>query len=95
MVLGHWGEHLISWADRADLLSGPSLQRRVIDYITGNLYVTAGGVMSHRMLAAAVDVLSGEPAASSPKHLCRTLTSTAWPTETPNDGSTSTPLTPR
>ena len=59
IILGHWGEMLVPFADRADLLStaAPHLQRRVLDYITGNLAVTAGGLYSHRMLTAAVDVL--------------------------------------
>jgi predicted TIM-barrel fold metal-dependent hydrolase len=59
IILGHWGEMLVPFADRADLLStaAPHLQRRVLDYITGNLAVTAGGLYSHRMLSAAVDVL--------------------------------------
>lgn len=59
LILGRWGELLVPFADRADLLSegNTTLQRRVIDYITQNLNVTAGGVLSHRMLAAAVDVL--------------------------------------
>lgn len=59
IVLGHWGEMLVPFADRADLLSTAAthLQRRVLDYITGNLSVTAGGLYSHRMLTAAVDVL--------------------------------------
>ena len=59
VILGHWGEMLVPFADRADLLSAasPHLQRHVLDYITGNLNVTAGGVYSHRMLAQAMDVL--------------------------------------
>ncbi|MGQ4512936.1 amidohydrolase family protein [Streptomyces sp. DW26H14] len=59
IILGHWGEMLVPFADRADLLSTAAthLQRRVLDYITGNLSVTAGGLYSHRMLTAAVDVL--------------------------------------
>lgn len=59
LILGRWGELLVPFADRADLLSegNTRLQRRVIDYITQNLNVTAGGVLSHRMLRAAVDVL--------------------------------------
>ncbi|MBO3682520.1 amidohydrolase family protein [Streptomyces sp. NEAU-YJ-81] len=59
IILGRWGEMLVPFADRADLLSEENLtlQRRVIDYITGNVHVTAGGVLSHRMLAAAIDVL--------------------------------------
>jgi predicted TIM-barrel fold metal-dependent hydrolase len=59
VVLGRWGELLVPFADRVDLLSegNLTLQRRVIDYITGNIHVTAGGVLSHRMLTAAIDVL--------------------------------------
>jgi predicted TIM-barrel fold metal-dependent hydrolase len=59
IVLGRWGEMLVSFADRADLLSEGNvrLERRVIDYIIGNLNVTPGGVLSHRMLTAALDVL--------------------------------------
>lgn len=59
IILGRWGELLVPFADRADLLSegNPTLQRRVIEYITDNIHVTAGGVLSHRMLTAAIDVL--------------------------------------
>lgn len=59
VVLGRWGELLVPFADRADLLSegNLTLQRRVIEYITGNIHVTAGGVLSHRMLTTAIDVL--------------------------------------
>jgi hypothetical protein len=59
VILGHWGEMLVPFADRADLLSeaSPHLERRVLDYITANLNVTAGGVYSHHMLAQAVAVL--------------------------------------
>lgn len=49
---------LVLFADRADVLSSAHLDRRVLEYITGNLSVTAGGVYSHRMLTAAVDVLA-------------------------------------
>ena len=59
IILGHWGEMLVPFGDRADLLSvaNPQLERRVVDYITGNLHVTAGGILSHRMLTQALDVL--------------------------------------
>ncbi|WP_033294543.1 amidohydrolase family protein [Amycolatopsis jejuensis] len=59
LILGRWGEMLVPFADRADLLSEDNvrLERRVLDYLTGNLNVTAGGVLSHRMLTAAMDVL--------------------------------------
>lgn len=59
IVLGRWGELLVLFVDRADLLSedNPHLQRRVADYVAANVHVTAGGVLSHRMLAAAVAVV--------------------------------------
>ncbi|MEC3981014.1 amidohydrolase family protein [Amycolatopsis sp. H20-H5] len=59
VILGHWGETLVPFADRADLLSAanPQLQRSILDYITANLSVTAGGIFSHRMLRQAMDVL--------------------------------------
>ena len=59
LVLGHWGELLVPFADRVDLLSEVNLplQRRVIDYLQQNVYVTAGGIYSHRMLEQAVDVV--------------------------------------
>jgi predicted TIM-barrel fold metal-dependent hydrolase len=59
LILGHWGELLVAFADRADLLSAANsgLERRILDYLTGNLNVTAGGVYSHRMLTQALDVL--------------------------------------
>lgn len=57
-ILGHMGEMLISFADRSDALSKTtSLERSVLDYITGNFYATPGGVFSHRMLRANMDVL--------------------------------------
>jgi predicted TIM-barrel fold metal-dependent hydrolase len=59
IILGHWGEMLVSFADRADALSSTSthLDRPVLDYITGNVYVTAGGVFSHRMMRQTLDLL--------------------------------------
>jgi uncharacterized protein len=59
IILGHWGEMLVSFADRADALTTTSkhLHRPVLDYITGNVYVTAGGVFSHRMMRQALELM--------------------------------------
>jgi hypothetical protein len=59
VILGHWGEMLVPFADRADLLSAANthLERRILDYITANVNVTAGGIFSHRTLNQALDVL--------------------------------------
>jgi predicted TIM-barrel fold metal-dependent hydrolase len=58
LILGHMGEMLISFADRADALTKTThLERSVLEYITGNIYATPGGVFSHRMLRQNLDVL--------------------------------------
>jgi predicted TIM-barrel fold metal-dependent hydrolase len=62
LILGRWGEMLVSFADRADILSSaaPHLDRRIMEYLTSNINVQAGGVMSHRMLQGAVSVLGAD-----------------------------------
>lgn len=58
LILGHMGEMLVSFADRADALTKTThLQRSVLDCITGNIYATPGGVFSHRMLRQVLDIL--------------------------------------
>ncbi len=57
LVLGHWGEMLLFWMDRADSLSGIAkhLERRVSDYITTNIYITSSGMLQERLLRHALD----------------------------------------
>jgi predicted TIM-barrel fold metal-dependent hydrolase len=58
IILGHSGEMFVSFADRADALTKTThLERRVLDYITGNIYATHGRVFSHRMMRQILDVL--------------------------------------
>lgn len=58
MILGHMGEMLISFADRADAMTKTTqLDRSIMECITGNVYATPGGVFSHRMLRQVLDVL--------------------------------------
>ena len=58
LILGHMGEMLVAFADRADVLTRTArLDRSVLDCITGNIYATPGGVLSHRMLRQVLDVL--------------------------------------
>lgn len=58
LILGHMGEMLIAFADRADALTKTTgFDRSVLDCITGNFYATPGGVFSHRMLRQNLDVL--------------------------------------
>lgn len=59
MVLGHWGEMLLFWLDRADSLSRiAGLQRSVSDYIRTNFYITSSGMLNPALLRHALSVTS-------------------------------------
>ena len=58
LVLGHWGEVVLFYLDRIDLLSKPAkLGRPVSEYFKTNVSVTPSGVFSHRYLRWAGEVL--------------------------------------
>src|SRR6202453_4530021 len=60
LVLGHWGEMLLFWMDRADSLSGVArhLERRVSDYIHTNIHITSSGMLQQRLLRHTLDFTS-------------------------------------
>ena len=62
LVLGHWGEMLLFWMDRADSLSGIAqhLERRVADYIKTNIYITSSGMLQERLLRHTLDYTSAD-----------------------------------
>lgn len=62
LVLGHWGEMLLFWMDRADSLSGIAthLERRVSDYIKTNIHVTSSGMLQERLLRHSLDFTSAD-----------------------------------
>jgi uncharacterized protein len=62
LILGHWGEMLLFWMDRADSLSGIAkhLQRRVSDYITTNIHITSSGMLQDRLLRHTLDFTSAD-----------------------------------
>jgi predicted TIM-barrel fold metal-dependent hydrolase len=76
LVLGHWGEMLLFWMDRADSLSGVAkhLERRVSDYITANIHVTSSGMLQERLLRHTLDFTSAD----------RVLFSTDYPFHRPD-----------
>ncbi|WP_205647991.1 amidohydrolase family protein [Actinomadura rubteroloni] len=46
LILGHWGELLLFWLDRADgLARAAGLPRAVSEYVRSNVYVTASGML--------------------------------------------------
>ena len=57
LVLGHWGEMLLFWMDRANSLCGVAqdLQRRVSDYIQTNIHITSSGMLHERLLRHTLD----------------------------------------
>ena len=78
LVLGHWGEMLLFWMDRADSLSGIAkhLERRVSDYITTNIHITSSGMLQERLLRHALDFTGAD----------RVLFSTDYPFHRPGRG---------
>lgn len=77
-ILGHWGEVMLFYLERIDLLSRAAshLQMPVADYFRRNILVTPSGVFSQRYLAWAVDVLGAD----------RVLFSTDYPYQFAGDG---------
>jgi hypothetical protein len=80
LVLGHWGEMLLFWMDRADSLSGIAkhLERRVSDYITTNIHITSSGMLQERLLRHALDFTGAD----------RVLFSTDYPFHRPGAAAT-------
>jgi predicted TIM-barrel fold metal-dependent hydrolase len=59
VVLGHWGEMLLFWLDRADSLSRiAGLQRKVSDYIRSNFFITSSGMLNPALLRHTLSVTS-------------------------------------
>ncbi|HET9172024.1 MAG TPA: amidohydrolase family protein [Actinospica sp.] len=57
VVLGHWGEMLLFWLDRADSLARiADLQKPVSDYIRSNFFITTSGMMNPALLHHALSV---------------------------------------
>jgi hypothetical protein len=58
-VLGHWGEMLLFWLDRANSLSRiAGLQRSVSDYMRSNFFITTSGMLNPALLQHALSVTS-------------------------------------
>ncbi len=51
IILGHWGELLLFWADRAAPLSRiAGLERQVADYLRTNFFITSSGMLNPALL---------------------------------------------
>lgn len=61
VVLGHWGEMLLFWLDRADSLSRVAgLSRPVSEYLRSNFYITSSGMFNPALLQHALAVTSAD-----------------------------------
>jgi predicted TIM-barrel fold metal-dependent hydrolase len=59
VVLGHWGEMLLFWLDRANSLSHiAGLRRSVSDYLRSNFFITTSGMFNPALLHHALSVTS-------------------------------------
>jgi uncharacterized protein len=59
VVLGHWGEMLVFWLDRADSLARVAgLRRPVSDYVRSNFHLTTSGMLNPALLRHALSVTS-------------------------------------
>ena len=59
VIVGHWGEVVLFYLDRIDVLSkvADKLRRPVPDYFRTNVYITPGGIFSQRYLRWATEMV--------------------------------------
>ena len=58
IITGHWGEVVLFYLDRIDLLTDASkLPRKVSDYVRQHVYITPSGLFSQRYLRWATEVV--------------------------------------
>lgn len=61
VVIGHWGEMVLFFLDRIQLLTGAQrLQRPLVEYFQNNVHITPGGIASHRYLRWAIEVVGAD-----------------------------------
>jgi predicted TIM-barrel fold metal-dependent hydrolase len=74
LVLGHWGELLLFWHERADGIARMAgLQRSITEYLRENVWITASGMLDPAMLRHALSVTTPD----------RLLFSTDYPFQRP------------
>lgn len=75
LVLGHWGEMLLFWHDRADSLARAArLERSITEYLRENVHITPSGMLDSAMLRHALSVTTTD----------RILFSTDYPFQLPS-----------
>lgn len=75
LVLGHWGELLAFWHERADgVARAARLDRTITEYLRGNVWLTASGMLDPAMLRHALSIVGPD----------RILFSTDYPFQRPS-----------
>ncbi|MBD7993871.1 amidohydrolase [Arthrobacter sp. Sa2CUA1] len=83
LILGHWGELLLFWLDRADTLSGVAhLERTISEYVRSNVHITCSGMLNPVLLRHALEVTTPD----------RLIFSTDYPFQRPGGQDISTLL---
>jgi predicted TIM-barrel fold metal-dependent hydrolase len=61
VILGHWGEVALFYLDRIAVLDAvTSLQRPVAEYFRSNIFITPGGISSHKYLRWSLETVGIE-----------------------------------
>jgi predicted TIM-barrel fold metal-dependent hydrolase len=69
LVLGHGGELLLFWTDRADSLSSlAGLDRKVSDYVRSNVHITSAGMFDPALLRHVLEVTTPDRLLFSSDH---------------------------
>jgi uncharacterized protein len=78
IIPGHWGEVALFYLDRiADLDMVTSLQQPVAEYFRSNIFITPGGISSHKYLRWSLETAGIE----------RIMHASGYPFNTERDGS--------
>jgi uncharacterized protein len=61
VIIGHWGEVVLFYLDRIAVLDGVTqLQRPIPEYFSSNVFITPGGISSHKCLRWTVETVGIE-----------------------------------
>jgi predicted TIM-barrel fold metal-dependent hydrolase len=61
VILGHWGEVVLFYLDRISVLDRLThLQRPVAEYFRSNIFITPGGISSHKYLRWSLETVGAE-----------------------------------
>jgi predicted TIM-barrel fold metal-dependent hydrolase len=60
VIVGHWGEMVLFFAERIASLDGTRTERPLMEYLRGNVFYTGSGINSERYLRWALEVVGAD-----------------------------------